>query len=139
EVDSRVNFRRTFAQRHSLDAVAAFNYTRDSRYFESQTTDDFPEDNYLNAVFHGINPLPASGSAWNASLLSFIVRANYAYNREYRLTLSMRRDGTSRMAPGSRYASFPSAAVAWNLGENRWFKSVFADNINMLKFRASLG
>src|SRR5690606_664408 len=107
EIDSRLSYRNTFARDHFLDAVVALNVGRTSYYTQSTTIDNFPEDGYLNAPFHGKDPFPTTGSAWASSLASFVFRANYNYKKMYLLTLSLRRDGTSRMSPGTRYADFP--------------------------------
>lgn len=137
EFDSRLSYRKSF-QLHNVDAVAALNVIRNTSFSENRTIDDFPEDNALNGPFHGITPYKSTGTAWGATMLSYIFRMNYNYNREYMLTLSMRRDGTSRMAPNARYANFPSVAAAWNLGENAWFRERVR-LVDMFKLRAAWG
>ncbi|MBL1411440.1 SusC/RagA family TonB-linked outer membrane protein [Sphingobacterium faecale] len=138
EFDTRLSYRRTFKRRHNVDGVAAFNYIQNSSFSENRTIDNFPEDNALNGPFHGTTPLQSTGTAWRASMLSYVFRANYNYNREYMLTVSMRRDGTSRMAPNARYANFPSVAGAWNIGENKWFKKQ-VPWVDMFKLRGAWG
>jgi len=51
-------------------------------------------------------------------LLSLFGRLNYSLYDKYILTLSVRRDGTSRFAPENRWGLFPAAALAIKVVEN---------------------
>lgn len=138
EVDSRLNYSRTFLKNHNVDLTAAFTYTRNRYYRESMSLYDFPEDDYLNAPYQAINPQRPTGDSYGSALVSGIFRVNYnSYRGRYLATLSIRRDGTSRMAPSTRFANFPAAALGWNIGETKLFKNIKA--IQMLKLRASIG
>jgi TonB-linked SusC/RagA family outer membrane protein len=64
-------------------------------------------------------------------------RINYSYNDRYLLTLTMRADGSSRLAPGNKWHTFPSAAVAWNISRESFFSGI--PRVNNLKLRASYG
>jgi TonB-dependent starch-binding outer membrane protein SusC len=78
------------------------------------------------------------GTGFDAfQIISFFGRVNYSLNDKYLFTLVGRTDGSSRFAPGNKYAFFPSAAVAWKLSEEEFIKklNVFSD----LKLRASFG
>ena len=51
-------------------------------------------------------------------LLSLFGRLNYSFNDKYLLTMTLRRDGTSRFAPENRWGLFPAVALAVKLIEN---------------------
>lgn len=71
-------------------------------------------------------------------LISFFTRVNYNYNERYLVTLSLRRDGSTRFGLDNRWGLFPSAAVAWRVLQEDFAQgltSVFSD----LKVRASYG
>jgi len=71
-------------------------------------------------------------------LISFFTRLNYNYDEKYLVTLSLRRDGSTRFGLGNRWGLFPSAAVAWRVLQEDFaegLKGTFSD----LKFRASYG
>ncbi len=73
----------------------------------------------------------------NYSMLSLLARANYSYDERYLLTLTYRRDGSSKFTKANRYADFPSVAVGWNVINESFMESVtFLSN---LKLRASYG
>jgi TonB-linked SusC/RagA family outer membrane protein len=70
-------------------------------------------------------------------LESFFGRVNYDYKSKYLLTATVRRDGSSKLAPGNKWGTFPSAALGWRVSEEPFFKSI--KGISSLKFRASWG
>jgi len=51
------------------------------------------------------------------TLVSFYTRLNYALKERYLLTFTLRRDGSSRFSPDTRWGTFPSAAFAWKINE----------------------
>lgn len=70
------------------------------------------------------------------TLLSYYGRLNYSYNSKYLLTLSLRRDGSSRFSPENRWGLFPAAAFAWNIAEEDFLKG---GKISNLKLRLGYG
>lgn len=68
---------------------------------------------------------------------SLLGRLNYSYNDKYLLTASIRRDGSSRFAPGNNIGYFPSLAVSWKAEEEPFIKNI--DFISQLKFKAGFG
>lgn len=79
-----------------------------------------------------------SGGLQEFSLVSMFSRLMYSYDSRYLITASVRRDGSSRFAPGHRYGVFPSIAVGWNIANESFFETA-KENINELKLRASWG
>lgn len=68
---------------------------------------------------------------------SYAARLNYNYLGKYLVTLSNRWDGASRLAEGHKWAAFPSAAFAWRVIDENWFKDT--KSLNELKLRISWG
>lgn len=68
---------------------------------------------------------------------SIFARANYNIKERYMFTVTGRYDGSSRLAPGHKWAFFPSAAFAWRVTEEPFMKEV--PWINNLKLRLSYG
>ena len=71
------------------------------------------------------------------TLLGFFGRASYTFHDRYVLTATLRRDATSRFAPGVRWGTFPSLAFAWNAKQESFLKNVKA--LSALKIRAGYG
>ena len=80
---------------------------------------------------------PSESGATDWALLSYLGRANYNLNDRYLFTLSARTDGSSRFAPGNKWAFFPSVAFAWRLASEPFMQNqaLFSD----LKLRVSYG
>lgn len=70
-------------------------------------------------------------------LASFFARANYIYNNKYIATVSVRRDGSNSFGPNNRWANFPSASLAWKIGEENFLKD--SRMVNDLKLRIGYG
>lgn len=70
-------------------------------------------------------------------LLSYMGRINYSYKGRYLLQASMRWDGSSRLAPGNKWASFPGISAGWRIKDEAFMSGVRP--ISELKLRASYG
>lgn len=90
---------------------------------------------YLDATT-GINPAVKGLEVGNA-LLSAFGRVEYDYASKYLLTVTYRRDGSSRFGPAQRWGDFQSAAGAWKLSQEPFLKNL--DFIEDLKLRAGWG
>ncbi len=69
-------------------------------------------------------------------LIGFFGRTNINYNDKYLLTLSYRRDGSSRFSKDNRWGNFPAVAFAWKV-KSDFFKE--SKTISDLKFRVGWG
>lgn len=69
-------------------------------------------------------------------LLSAFMRAEYAYKEKYLVSGILRRDGSSKFGPNSRWGIFPTISGGWLLSEEEFFKS---KSIDYLKLRVSYG
>ena len=73
----------------------------------------------------------------NSNLISQMLRLNYSYDNRYLLTLTARRDGFSGFGEKTKWGTFPSAAVGWNIHQEAFFP--WTDFFSVLKLRASYG
>ena len=137
-LDNFVTLRPRLAGDHRLDATLLYSIQREQ--FEEQVTSvgGLP---YEEQLFYDLG---SAGQLENASsrfrewkLQSYMARINYALKDRYLLTLTSRLDGSSRLAPGHKYALFPSVALGWRLSEEDFIRRthLFSD----LKLRASYG
>lgn len=74
-------------------------------------------------------------SRWG--LLSYMGRVNYGYQGKYLATFTFRRDGSSRLAEGNKWFSYPAVALAWNLSNESFLQG--SNMITGLKLRAGVG
>lgn len=95
----------------------------------------FPMQKYHNLMASRDNTSSSSYYMW--ALMSYIGRINYSFKDRYLASVSIRQDGSSKFSKGRRFGLFPSAAIAWQVGKEKFLKDVRA--IDRLKLRASWG
>ena len=69
--------------------------------------------------------------------MSYLGRVNYAFDDRYLLTVSLRRDGSSRFGRNNRYGYFPSAAAAWRIDQEPFYPTNAI--VNRMKARVGFG
>ena len=94
-----------------------------------------------NYEYYGITDptrLPSIGQYKSESfLVSFFGRVNYNLLDRYLLTVTMRRDGTSRFPVDNRWSMFPSVALGWKINEESFMQQFH--NLSDLKLRVGYG
>lgn len=78
-----------------------------------------------------------NSSAYAVDMVSYMARVNYQFKRRYLLTMTARKDGSSVFSLNNKYATFPSASLAWIVSDEGFLAS--STFIDMLKLRASYG
>ena len=78
-----------------------------------------------------------TGNSDEYAKLSFFGQGQYNYLGKYFATASIRRDGSSRFSPDSRWGTFWSAGASWRLSEEEFLKSV--NWLSSLTLKASYG
>src|SRR5690606_29107622 len=71
------------------------------------------------------------------ALMSFYGRFNYNFASRYLVTATLRGDGSSKFPIKNRWGYFPSAAVAWNMHNEKFMRQVAW--ISQSKLRVSYG
>ena len=110
-----------------FDATAGYSYQK----FENSGLEGYDAANITS-----INIPQRKFKADDIVLLGYFARANFNISDKYLLTLSYRRDGTSRFGADNRFGNFPAAAFAWKLKEDFFKNSTL---ISDLKLRIGYG
>lgn len=118
------------------------NYNRVFKNIKTDITAGYSYQKFKNSGFNGANLRdPNSISDTYAStdvvLIGFFGRVNFTFLEKYLLTVSYRRDGTSRFSEKNRWGNFPAAALAWRISDEDFLKN--SKVISELKLRASYG
>ena len=124
--------------KHRADAMVGMELNREDDVHFSGYKEDFT---ILNPDFMwpdaGVGTAQSYGAGEGYSLVSFFGKLNYVYNEKYLLSLTVRRDGSSRFGKNNRYALFPSVSAGWRISQENFMKGLtWLDN---LKLRASWG
>ena len=132
-----LNYVRTFANKHHLDVLAAYEAESFQTDKAAGEKSKMPSDQLFepdNAAV--INSFVSSTQDYR--LLSYLTRLNYDYDNRYYIAGSFRRDGSSRLAPEHRWGNFWSVSGMWHLGAEDFMKAV-KPVLSDVKIRASYG
>lgn len=138
--ENMLTYHHNFKDKHDLTVMAAMssrNYTDDS-YSVSKQNIPIESDEFWYFDSATENPL-ANGKGAELSMLSYLGRINYNLLNRYLITASIRADGSSRFLKENRWGYFPSAALAWKLSEEGFFKNWNQNWLNTVKIRAGYG
>ena len=124
--------------KHRGDVMAGMELNREDDSHFSGYKEDFsiltPDYMWPDA---GSGTAQAYGAGEGYSLVSFFGKMNYSYADKYLLSLTLRRDGSSRFGKNHRYATFPSVSLGWRITQESFMKELTW--LDDLKLRASWG
>lgn len=133
--ENLLTYSNTFNAKHNLVVLGGVTEQKSYFDFNDMGANAFPNDNVrtLNAgtVYGGSQ----TKSEW--SLLSFLGRVNYDYDKKYLITATLRADGSSRFGSDNKWGVFPSASVGWRVSQESFMENLSA--VSELKVRASYG
>ena len=136
-LENIVTYDKTFAEKHKINFTGLFSVQEQSTQGNEFRNNTIASDDlqYYNPTY-GAN-LVGEGNEEKWDIISYMGRLNYSFDDRYLLTLTMRTDASSRLAPGNQDNLFPSAAVAWNIHRESFFHDLKA--FTNLRLRASYG
>jgi TonB-linked SusC/RagA family outer membrane protein len=136
-IDNLLLFDRSVADIHRFDFTGLYSIQHDRFTKDSIYATNLP---YPSQLWYDLG----SGTAGNEvsrisewALQSYMGRLNYTLMDRYTLSATIRADGSSRLAPGNKWATFPSFGLAWQIGDESFMHGL--DFMNSLKLRASYG
>lgn len=134
--DNTLTYIDTFKENHHLNVMVGSS-AQDNVYNKMNASVQGFLSDKNNQLSNGLNQPTVGGTKNEWALLSLMGRVNYNYADRYLLTVTVRRDGSSRFSKSNRWGTFPSLAAAWRLSEesfynkNKW--------VNDIKLRAGYG
>jgi TonB-linked SusC/RagA family outer membrane protein len=135
-VNQLLSWNHTFG-RQTVRALAgheSYKY-KSSNLSATKTGYSFPGFYELNNA--GTTEGTPSSSTDVQTIESYFGQVNYDFNGRYLLNANLRRDGTSRFAPGVRWGNFYSAGAGWRISREDFMKNI--SWLNDLKLKASYG
>ncbi|TYP94632.1 TonB-linked SusC/RagA family outer membrane protein [Sphingobacterium allocomposti] len=123
--------------KHNIDGLLGASIQQSEGRNTTLIGTNFVDDLFLGDMTSA-GTLRPSFSETQYKYAALFTRLGYQYNKKYLVNLSARRDGSSRFGPGTRYATFYSAAAAWIFSEEPIFRSLLP-GISYGKIRGSVG
>ncbi|WP_345949651.1 SusC/RagA family TonB-linked outer membrane protein [Mucilaginibacter sp. PAMB04274] len=138
-VENLLTYDRTFAQKHNINVLALYSAEQNKYYASSMSARGIPSDAFQ---FYNLGQATGEITIGNGNyqltgLNSYMGRILYAYDNRYLLSATLRSDGSSRLAAGHKWHTFPAVSVGWNLTNESFMKGV--TGLGNLKLTAGYG
>ncbi len=138
-LDNILNYKKILYDKHSIDATFVFGF----QTFNADTlntTGESPATELLSYYgLSGVAPINTIVTyipdEWGK--MYYVGRIGYGYDQRYHITLTMRRDGSSKFGANNKWGNFPSVSFAWNAHNESFLEN--NPIISLLKYRASYG
>ena len=130
-----LNYRKTFAQDHTIEGTVGFDYMKNTVNGLSLTVTGADSDK-VPTLAAGTDATGWADTNTNEALSSYFGRLNYDYKKKYLFMFTFRADGSSKFAEGNRWGYFPAASAGWVVSEEKFWN---VRNFNSFKIRASYG
>jgi TonB-linked SusC/RagA family outer membrane protein len=137
-LDNLLTYKREIGKIHKVDATLLYSIEKNNYEDQYARGLNLPSETFkyfnLNATA-AVDSIASRTRDW--SLQSYMARLNYTLLDRYLLTLTSRIDGSSRLAEGNKYATFPSIALGWRVLDDATNQRM--GPLNALKARVSYG
>ncbi len=122
--------------RNHINAIVGQTFERDLYHNLTGRGISMTEPYYLQV--NNASETDATSYESEHVLASYIGRINYDFDEKYLISLTARRDGSSRLSADDRWDWFPSVSAGWRVERENFFP---ASNtlINLFKIRGSYG
>ncbi len=139
--ESFLNYEQTFDSIHKIKGTAGISVFERKGSSLNGTAFGIPNN---SIEYADISANTAQGgflnnvNSWEFKerLVSAFLRAEYSLKDRYLISTILRRDGSSKFGPNSRYGFFPTVSAGWILSDESFYKIKFID---YAKIRLSYG
>lgn len=140
-IENLLTYDRVFADKHQINVVGLFS-TEETNYNRSQiSARDIPSDHFqfynLGQAAGEITINPANQHYSVSALQSWMGRVMYSYDNRYMIMATVRSDGSSRLAKGYKWHTYPAVSAGWNIHNEAFMQDISV--INTLKLRVGYG
>lgn len=140
-IENLLTYDRTFAGKHQVNAVALYSAEETMYNSSNIAAKDIPADAFqfynLGRAAGEITVNPDNQNYYKTGLMSWMGRVMYSYDNRYMLTATIRSDGSSRLAEGHKWHTYPAVSAGWNIGNESFMSNVTW--VNLLKLRVGFG
>jgi TonB-dependent starch-binding outer membrane protein SusC len=140
-IENLLTYDRTFSDKHHLTLTGLYSAEQDDYNSSNISAQGVPNDQFqfynLGQALGQITINPAYQGYSQSGLESWMGRAIYEYADKYMLTAVLRTDGSSRLAPGHQWHTYPAISAGWNIANEKFMKN--SSLFNQLKVRVGYG
>lgn len=140
-IENLLSYDRAFGK-HEFNAVGLHSVQQNTFYRSDISVRDLAAEHFqyfnLGQAPQGnitINPNNQGHTVWG--LQSWMGRIMYNYDNRYMLSATVRADGSSRLAPGKKWHTYPAISAGWNVAQESFMHDVTP--VSLLKLRVGYG
>ncbi|OOG65905.1 TonB-dependent receptor [Flavobacterium sp. A45] len=140
-LENLITYDKTFAEKHTVNFVGLYSnesYTgNNSRIARNGITSDAFQFYNLGQSEEPITITPSEQDYTKWGLRSYMARMMYSYDNRYFISGTLRSDGSSRLAEGEKWVTYPAVSAGWTISNESFMKDITW--LNSLKLRAGYG
>lgn len=121
------------AKDHDFTVTGVTSWNHNRREYAYAGSSNLTDNSYLwHNLGTGSNQQVQSNYVMSKGL-GFVGRLNYSYLGKYLASVSVRHDGSSRLAEGNKWDTFPAFSLGWRISEEKFMESTrsWLDNLKI--------
>ncbi|WP_198661795.1 SusC/RagA family TonB-linked outer membrane protein [Lewinella sp. IMCC34183] len=140
-LENLLNYERSFAGVHNLSVLGLYSVQEDRYNSSAVSARDIPNEAFqyynLGQAAGEITVNPGSQNYSVTGLISYMGRIMYDYDNRYLFSATLRTDGSSRLADGNKWHTYPALSAGWNISQEPFMQDL--SWLNRLKLRVGWG
>ncbi len=140
-LENILSYDRNIGNNHTINVVALYAAEQSKYNRSNMAARDIPSDAFefynLGQAAGQLTIDPANQDYQLWGLKSVMGRVMYSYDNRYMISATVRSDGSSRLAEGSKWHTYPAISAGWNISNEAFMQNV--SFVNNLKLRAGFG
>lgn len=123
----------------NINLLAGATFYRTADHVISLSERDYPSDAFLGNASSAATVSGHTNPSHETRMSSLFGRASFDWDGRYIVNAVIRRDGSSRFAPGHQWGTFYSVGGAWIFSDESFIKKSIGDWLSQGKLRVSYG
>jgi TonB-dependent starch-binding outer membrane protein SusC len=121
--------------KHKINLLAGYTFQKEAETYTKVNASGITIDNLTNISAGTSFAVESKRAIWTQ--ISYLSRFLYDYDNKYLLSLSIRKDGSSRFGDNSKWGTFPAVSLGWVISEESFFPA--NSMLSFTKLRTSWG
>jgi len=133
-----LNFNHKFFDKHSITWLVGQEANSTWNHFIGGGINNLlnidPSSRYIQDALGDASTKTVNSSGSQSALLSLFTKLDYNYADKYIASFTVRRDGSSNLAPGHQWGTFPAVGVAWRVSKENFLQNNHVLSDLLLRF-----
>ncbi len=137
-INNSLEYKKTINDRHKIQGLVLQEIQRNQFRQQQFNGTGVPADFMQDYNWQQVNTVvPQVGNFNERELKGYMARAIYGFDDKYLVTATVRTDGSSVLADGNQWVTYPAVSVGWNIDRENFMSNV--KFLSSLKLRAGWG